>query len=156
MGGMGKVVTAPDGTRWRVGRRWVPWRLRRRAWDLTELPELPVADVTLIDELFGGVVAVVVALIGAVLFVLFVIPFLIAVLEAVLLLLVLVLGVVARVVLRRPWIVQAVQVGHHGRLAWKAGGWRRSGEVADVIARRLQAGNRDLDLGMPGVSRVGL
>lgn len=133
-------MQAPDGARWRVGRRWLPWKPRLRKPE-----DLPVDGAL---EVFGFLdeLPVVVAVIGAVVvvaFVLFVaIPLLLALAELVLLALLLGLGAFVRVVLRRPWIVDAVRVDRTERLSWKVVGWRRSGEVAAAVAQQLSTGQQ--------------
>ncbi|HVF73499.1 MAG TPA: hypothetical protein VM938_00515 [Acidimicrobiales bacterium] len=151
---LAKVVTAPDGTRWRVGRRWLPWQFRRRSLDLADWPWLMDSPVAMADDVIGCLAGGFLALLATVLFFVVILPVVVAAVEAALLVVAVVLGVAARFVFRRPWIVQASRVGHPGRVAWKVVGWRRSGEVVDVIARRLQLGQRDLDIDLPGVKRA--
>jgi hypothetical protein len=67
-----------------------------------------------------------------------VVPLLLALLDLLVLLLLLVLGVAARVLLRRPWTVEA-RTGDEVR-TWKVVGWQASGALVDDVAERLQAG----------------
>jgi hypothetical protein len=127
----------------RLGRETVGDRLRRRtsgvrgrtrfAADLVdggELAELPLI----------GWVFVVIALVGLVLLLAFVlVPLLIVLAELGILVVAALLGVAARVVLRRPWLIDA----HHpdGRaLRWRVVGWRESGRVAAEARELVDAG----------------
>lgn len=123
-------MTSPDGRSWKVRRRWVEGpvpRLRKRfslgrddvrAWDAVD--GLFVADAVV------GWGAVGIALAVGVL-VLFLLPLLGVALELVALLLLFGYGLFARVVLRRPWIVEAVDGGDgEERVAFAVEGWRDS------------------------------
>ena len=132
-------MTAFDGREWRVGRRWIPWRWRWRR-PVDGVDDLADGAGCLADGLDGilGAIALAIAL---VLFVLFVLPVLIALVELVLLALLVLLGVAVRILLRRPWIVDANPVGSVGLpRSWKVVGWRRSAEVIQEVATQLQAG----------------
>lgn len=62
-------------------------------------------------------------------------------LEIVLLLILLLAAIVGRVVLRRPWTVQAVSAGDRPQiLSWSVVGWRASRRQIDAIATALEAG----------------
>ena len=119
-----------------MGRRWLPWKPRlRRPPDV----DVPLDAIGFIDEL-PAFVAVVIAVAGAALFLFFIVPLLITLAEVLLLGLLVALGVLVRVLLRRPWIVDAVRLDRTERLSWKVVGWRRSGEVVDAVAGQLAAG----------------
>lgn len=129
-------VTAPDGTTWTVGRRWLElpgWRHRGRrgrdGGDLTYIPDLGVDDL--------GVVGVVLALL--VLF--FVILNGVALLIGFAALVVAVLGVAARVLFGRPWLVEARST--EGALAWRVRGMRDSRRAVRLVARALATGDRE-------------
>jgi hypothetical protein len=52
-------------------------------------------------------------------------------------------GLVGRVVLRRPWVIEATSVDSatSGRqLEWRVSGWRKSSELIDKVASDLAAG----------------
>ena len=135
---MAVTVTAFDGREWRVGRRWVPWRLRWRG-RVDGAKDLADGAGCLADGL-DGIVGAVLAAIALVLFVLFVLPVLIALVELTLLALLILAGVLVRIGLRRPWIVDANAVGSVGvPQSWKVVGWRRSNEVIQDIATQLQS-----------------
>lgn len=140
------VVASPDGRRWTVRRRWLPrhaslarrWIDRRRRrrpsdervrwWDVLDVP-FDVGDV-----FFG--IALVVAL---VLLVLWGLPALLALVDLLLLLVLFVGGVVARVLLRRPWTVEAT-ADDGERRERQVVGWRRAGVAADTWADELGHG----------------
>lgn len=61
-------------------------------------------------------------------------------LEIVLLLMLLSSGIIGRVLLRRPWTIEAVNLGHPQRsAAFAVKGWRRSSQVIDELSRTLPA-----------------
>ncbi|MFN2389970.1 MAG: hypothetical protein ABR575_10260 [Actinomycetota bacterium] len=107
---MGRIVTGPDGRRWRIHRRWLPWEPRVRAkspaddsdallsaWDLDlDLPDGPLG-------LAFGIVAAI-ALIGLIVLLF---PLLLTALEVVIALVLLPMVVIARFILRTPWVVVA-------------------------------------------------
>ena len=141
-------ATAPDGTTWVVRRRWLPgtstdsiWaRFRRRARRVISRTE----DTVDLDpgclELAGEGIVATLALIALVLLALFVvIPLLVALAEVAILVLLAAAILVARVVLRRPWIVEAV--GGDGTVhRWDVVGWRSSGAACEAVGRHLEAG----------------
>lgn len=133
-----KVVTTPGGTRWRIGRRWLPWEPRLRKVDETlDLADVPDGCMHLdLDDIFVGIGI----LLALVLFVLFVVPVLIALAELLLLALLVVAGVLVRVLLRRPWIVDAIRDGTGERHSWKVVGWRRSGELVEALTTQISSG----------------
>ena len=146
------TVVTPAGTTWQVRVVWLPrwrtltrrfggWRRRRRerrneksGWDLP--------DVAGSDELL----VVIAAVLGLVVFGLlfwFLLPLLLLALDILAVLVLLALAIPARVLLRRPWTVEAVPVssGHPGqRFHTQVVGWRRALGVRDEIARQLQEG----------------
>ena len=72
--------------------------------------------------------------------VLIAVPLLGIALEFVVLFLLLSTGIVGRVVLRRPWIVEAVNLDSPERSAsFAVKGWRRSGETIDALKGEIQA-----------------
>ena len=132
-------MTAPDGRRWTVRRLWLP-RLRRRGsnggdpgpWGLD-----PVGDVG--DFGAAALAAIVLAIV-----VLVFLPYVFFLLELV----VLPLVIAYRVVLRKPWTVEA-RGGSEGR-RWRVVGWGRAGEVVDEIAHALERGDDVVARRKPG------
>lgn len=128
--GQGSPITSPDGRAWKVRRRWVEgprpsllkrWRHRRKevdGWDV--LDGLFLADFVGGFGAIGGAVAV-----GIVALVL--LPLVGLALELVVLLLIVGYGLFARVILRRPWVVEAADVEDaEERVAFAVEGWRDS------------------------------
>lgn len=144
-------VVAPDGTAWVVRRRWMPGRDTSSLWDRFRRRVRHVgrrargagegldaaADGA---ELLGGTVAALVAAVAVVLLLVFVVvPLLLALAEVAALLVVAGLILMARVVLRRPWVVEAVpDAGVVQR--WDLVGWQASGAACLAVAQRLEAG----------------
>ena len=105
-------VVAPNGRRWKVVRRVLPWRPRWRGedplmWDIS------------FETAFLVALAVPVLLLEAILAPVLVLP---------------------KLLLRRPWRVEAATDGPpKERMTWKVPGWRASGarvrEIADALAR---------------------
>ena len=120
-------VTAPDGREWKVGRQWLPRRVRVR-------PDLDPFDFATFDDAGAGIVvglALALALFVALLL-------LAPLLELLILLVLLAGGVIARVVFRRPWHVIA-RSGREER-RWPVKGFRASGERVQEIAAALASG----------------
>jgi hypothetical protein len=140
-----KRVTAPDGTTWRVGRRWLPkkpvlWGKRPSGSDMY-FPDIGLDDA---DGVFAAVLVVIAVI--AVLILLFTVVFPIIVLGIELLLVVVLLvgGIAARLLFRRPWTIRArAQDGRE--LTWRAVGFRRSGRVRDDVAAALVLGHRQIE-----------
>lgn len=146
---MARKVVSPDGTRWRVGRRWLSrrprWRGRKKkekgsgdGFDLFDLLDLDI-------PVIGGVIAAVaiaVALVAlVVLAVTLVLPAVILLIEVVAIALIAGVGLAARVLLRRPWTVQAVNTGTGDLHVWNVVGWRSSGGLVDRVADALTRGD---------------
>ena len=107
--------------------------VRRRSDDVGDVAG---CGVDLLDDLL--VVAVVVAV--GLFLVFFAVPLLVAVLDVVLVALLTVLCLAARVLLRRPWTVEAT--GPDGlRRTWRVVGWRNAAGVVDQVANDLAHGH---------------
>jgi hypothetical protein len=127
-----RTVFDPQGTEWRLRRKWVPRRLRwrppKRRGSMDYLKAVQFADV---DDL--PVIGLVLAAVGLVLFAIalfvFVFPALVLLLELLLTLLLVILGVVGRVLFRRPWTIEGRRRGADHGLEWKVAGWGASGEL---------------------------
>ncbi|HET9770367.1 MAG TPA: hypothetical protein VFS16_05720 [Acidimicrobiia bacterium] len=154
---MAETVTAPDGRRWVVRRRWLPrlggetlWgrfsrRLRqtfRRAGDAAD------ADPGCLEVLGEGFVAAIVIIVVVLALVFVFIPLLVAIVDLLFLLALALLGALARILFRRPWIVEA-RADDATTLRWRVTGWRASHERCVQVAQQLQAGT-DPD---PGIVR---
>lgn len=126
-------MTAPDGREWKVGRQWLPRRLRVRRPDLDWFdPSGGLDD--------AGGLLLLLAVFAAVLLVVFVVfPVVVLALELLLLIFLLLLGVAGRVLFGRPWHVLARTEGAAYR--WPVKGWRESGERVDQVAGTLASGS---------------
>ena len=147
----GTVVTAPDGHRWRVGRRWMDRSLpdpRHRYREHREkifgddsgsgtLDVLTLPDFDLLDFDDSPVAAIAVA-IGALLLFLILLPLIGVALELIVLLVLLWSGIVGRVFFGRPWVVAAVDLDDPERsAAFAVKGWRRSGSAVEELKRTI-------------------
>lgn len=138
---LGRRVYGADNREWRVARRWLPWKPRRRgpfgdavdAGDGIELG-LHLGDSPL------GIVGAIGAAIALILFVVFVLPVLLTVLEVVLVLVLLPLFVVARIVLRKPWIIVARTKGPPPEeRTVSASGWRGSADAMEGLIQDIRS-----------------
>jgi hypothetical protein len=89
------------------------------------------------------VVGVVLTAIGLLLFavaaVLFIVPALIFVGELLIILAIVGLGLMGRVLLGRPWTVEAHEDDAGHAYEWKTRGWRASGDLVESVGAQLQA-----------------
>ena len=124
----------PSGQEWKVGRQWMPRRVRIR-------PDRDIADLSdllLFDDLGGFAIGIVIA-VALLLFVFVLFPIVAIALELILLAVLLLAGLFARLVLRKPWHVLA-RTGE-AAYRWPVKGWRASGERVDQVADALAAGS---------------
>ncbi|MBW3669772.1 MAG: hypothetical protein KY443_11240 [Actinobacteria bacterium] len=145
---MATVVTTPDGGRWRVGRRWVPWRFRLRK------PRSPLDDIELPLDIavpFDGIFVIVGVVVAALAFGLLMVPVVIALVELTILVPLVAVGVLVRLLLRRPWIVDVERLDAYDRAGWEVVGWRRSGRLVTALATQLRSGQPLT--GLPGATR---
>jgi hypothetical protein len=139
----GKIVTSPDGDRWRVKRRWMnrPLPTLRGRWGRRD-GETAVArglDVVSIDPT-ESILATVAGFVLIVLIVFFFLPLIGVAFELGLVLLLFSSGILGRVVLRRPWIVEAANLNHPDRsTAFAVKGWRRSEGAIETLEREIAA-----------------
>jgi hypothetical protein len=139
---MARKVTAPDGTRWRVGRQWAPWRVKIRPErpDWTQRGDGGGGDWFAIDDAGAVLVALGILVVLALVF-LVAWPLVALALEIVLVGLGVLVTAAGRVVLRRPWTVRAEVRGrsdHHH--VWTVTGWKASGALVDAAAGALATG----------------
>jgi hypothetical protein len=125
-------VQSPDGTTWRISRRWVPWR--RRVKDATDrLPDLPE----------GGIGDDPISLIVGLLLLIVLLPFfvlmLIAGVELVLILLVMPFAIAGRVVFGRRWTVE-VRRGWQPYREEQVGDWQSTGLRIHELGADLERG----------------
>ena len=130
----GRKVQTPNGT-WVVRRRWVKWRPRwlwRRRRKEGEEPAPGDSGWSAIDFLdlpdLDWLAIIVVAIVALVLFVFFVLPALVFVLQLLIFLVLLGATIVLRVVLRRPWVIEAGPLGAETPgMQWAVVGWWEAG-----------------------------
>jgi hypothetical protein len=137
-------VTAPDGREWKVGRQWLPARMRIRRDEgdgpgdgdgiLDTMGDFLGMDDAGAGILVGFAVLALSALLFAVVF-----PVIALTLELIILLALFMAGIVGRVVFHRPWHVLARTDGASYR--WPVRGWRASGERVDAVADALAGGS---------------
>jgi hypothetical protein len=144
----GRTVQAPDGRMWVVRRRWTPrlgrgstWaRLRRRSKRSTEHADTAggysLFSAFLVDDFAVAVRWIVIVVVASLLIVLSAFA---AVVEVALLILLVLVGFGSRVLLDRPWTIEAVP-DDGAPLAWLESGWRASADRRDQIATLLEAG----------------
>jgi len=149
-------VTAPDGREWKVGRQWLPARVRIRP-DRGDGDDDDgdgfldtMGDFFGIDDAGAGILVgfAVLALSALVLAIVF--PVIALTLELIILLALFLAGIVGRLVFRRPWHVLARTDGG-ARYRWPVRGWRASGERVHAVADALARGS--LPLGAETVER---
>ncbi|MBE7325965.1 hypothetical protein IEQ44_15050 [Nocardioides sp. Y6] len=142
------MTTAPDGARYSVTRRWMPWR--RRAKDLDAGPDFPGGDFGSGDDLLGVLVLVVLVL----LLVPFVAAAFLVALELLLLLLLLPFYVVARTLFGVSW---EIEVRLRTGLVWpvvhteKVHGWGASGRRINDLATAIRDGAVTMPIAPPVV-----
>ncbi len=138
----GVRVTSPDGDRWRVRRRWSDRRLPKVRRRFRKTREEVLDDETLTGlwalDFSDGIVLTVGSLFVLALLVLVLVPLIGVALELIAVLALVGFGVVARVVLGRPWTVEAVDIDHPQRsVAYAVKGWRRSSRAIQELRRQI-------------------
>ena len=148
------AIRDPQGRHWRVSLRMLPWGLRwrgprtrkDRSGDSNQGVRKPrwydafdIPDLTLLDEGFGGFLAVLLLIVTIAVAFLFVLPAFIFLIEVVIVALLVLGAILLRVVFRQPWLVDAVaDDGTH--MTWKVVGYRRSRRVVGEIGSLIRIG----------------
>jgi hypothetical protein len=139
--GRAEIVRSPDGERWRVRRRWldhpVP-KLRRVLEDRRgELAAEGGIEMLFSDSSVGAGIALAVGL-AVVVFV--VLPLIGLALELIILVAFVGLGLIGRLLFRRPWMIEAVNLDHPQRSAeFGVQGWSESGRAVAQLSAAIQA-----------------
>jgi hypothetical protein len=137
-----RVVDAPNGRTWRVGREWLPRRRVRVPRGRGDRGLLDWLDPsTLVDDFSAGGILAGIAVVLALVIALFVVwPIVAIAIEVVLLVVLFLAGLAGRVVLRRPWRVVARTGPPWREVTHDVVGWRASGEAIDAMAAAIAAG----------------
>jgi hypothetical protein len=141
---LARRVTAPDGTEWTVRRRWVHAPIRPRWRGTRDADAFDVADGLgdFGDSGIFGVIAAVIAIVVLAALVAFVLlPLAILLVEVLLFVLLAGLGLFGRVLLRRPWRIEARAAGGGRRaVVREVSGWRDSRDAIAELAAEAQRG----------------
>lgn len=144
---MARRVVAPDGTEWTVRRRWVHAPIRPRwrgtrdgdAFDWLDLGG-GLGD----SGILGVIAAIFVIVVLAALIAFVLLPLAILLLEVLVFLLLAGLGLLGRVLLRRPWRIEARAEGGPGAarppIVRSVSGWRDSRDAIAELAAELERG----------------
>ena len=130
-------VTAPDGTRWRVSRSWLPASPKWRG-KLDVLEVLHLGDLAEVPVIGGVALAITVGVFMA--FVL--LPVFALLVEVVVFVAVVGAAFFVRVVKRRPWPIEARRIEESGETPFRCHvkGFRNSGRFCRDVAERLADG----------------
>ena len=130
-------VSDPSGATYRVSRRGLPWRWRKRVsgkpWDIDPFSGLDVVDG------FAGLIASIVLVIVMIVVLPIVVLVLLTGIEFLLLLVVLPVAVIARLIFGKHWRVE-VREGWNVRYEVDGGSWSQSRAVIDDLAQRISLG----------------
>ena len=143
--GESQVVTSPDGERWRIRRRWMDRGLpnvrKRFGKDREEATGLDALDAFSALDVIGDAGWAGLAIgVAVLLLVVILLPLLGVALELILLLLLFSSGLAGRVVLGRPWTVEAIDLDDGKRsVAYAVKGFRRASHAVDELATAIAA-----------------
>ena len=133
-----RSVTTPDGTKYTLGRRWLPkWKQLARV-DPGSGPDLPDGGLDDDTGIFATIFLAIFAVIAAVFLALVLFNVVAIAIELVIFLFALFAGLFSRVVLRRPWTVYAKS--QHMTHERHAVGWRGSRRELRALGERLASG----------------
>ena len=134
-------VRDSNGREGRVRRRWLT--IRRPRWRRRDQPDLDGADggldlINLFDDPISGVIGLIVLIVFVVLLGVFFLPLVLFLGELLLLIPLALLGVLGRLLLRRPWVVEA----RSGEtvVSSQVAGWRASSREISRLAAEARAG----------------
>ena len=144
----GNLGQEPRRPLMRVYRQWVPRlgaeTLRGRFHRRFRQTARRTSDAADVDpgcalDVGEGIVAAILVLVVILVAIFVLIPLVIALVEIVGLLLLGVALLASRVLLRRPWVIEAA-TDEESRYEWRVVGWQASGAAVAELARHLQAG----------------
>ena len=92
-----------------------------------------------LDVIGEGFVAAIGIILAIVFLIFVIIPLAVAIVDILIVVLLALLGIGARIVLRRPWVVEALR-GDGMAYRWRVVGWNASGERVAAIAKQIEAG----------------
>ncbi len=150
---MAEEARDPEGLIWTVRRRWVPrlpgetlWarfsrRFGRRSRKVREWDGLGDVASGFAEggDGLGGVLAGIGLVIAVLVLLVVLLPLVLAFVEVLVLTVLGLLAVGARILLRRPWTVEAV-ADDGSILSWRVVGWRASGDHVRLVVRQLRRG----------------
>jgi hypothetical protein len=136
-----RKATAPDGSRWKLGRRWFP---RRKGWEGVDTGSFEFPDLGSADDIFGAILLVVFGAIAVLFLILTLFNVVVLAIEITIIVLGLIVGLFSRVVLRKPWTVFA-RSGPH-TVERHVVGWRASRRLIDELAGDVESGRLQLAL----------
>ncbi len=132
-----RKVRAPDGSKWKLGRRWFPHRDNDR-FDVLDTGEFSFPDIGDADDLLGAILLVVFGVIAAVFLALLLFNVVVLAIEITIIVLGLIIGLFSRVVLRKPWTVFAKSGPH--MVERHVVGWRASRRLIGELAAEVESG----------------
>jgi hypothetical protein len=137
-----RTVRTPSGDEWKVGRRWLGRRTRLPRWRrATDLGIDGFDAASLLDFDSGIAVGIALLVIGVLaLFVL--IPLLLFGIELIAVGAVLAAGILGRVLLGRPWTIEARNLQSNVTRTWEVSGWQQSATTIGEISATLAAGGQ--------------
>lgn len=130
-----RTATAPDGSKWKLGRKWFP---HRPGFEGADTGDLSFPDLGDADDIFGAILLAVFAVIAAVFLALLLFNVVVLALEITIVVLGLIIGLFSRVVLRKPWTVFAKSGPH--LVERHVVGWRGSRRLIDELAGEVESG----------------
>jgi len=145
---MAVSVVSPDGRNWIVRRRLAPRLGAESLWGrfhkryrkaVEQTGDVADVDPGCLDVVGEGIVAAIGVIIVVLVLIFIAIPLLVAIVDFVIVIGIALLGIGARIVLRRPWVVEA-SAGGGLTFRWRVVGWKASGERVDEIAKQIAAG----------------
>lgn len=123
-----------------VRRKWMhrrlKWRGKRGTGDLLDGAELAgfAGDLPIVGVFLVAIALVLLAIAA----VMFIVPAVIFIVELLIVLLIVGVGLTGRVLLGRPWTVEAQQLATGSAYEWKVTGWRASQDLVATIADQLR------------------